>query len=822
MLRYGERLIQLWNDWQLSAAVLLSLTLQLLLLTTAHFRRSTTPSRWSKGYFWVLYIGSRFIAPYALGILSRASKGDADADADIQALWAALMLFHLAGVDDFSALSLEDNKLWERRAFEMVINVVTTGYVSVRYFLDPAFRRFIGPFALISLAGVMKYVEQVFALKRATMDALIESVLGIPDASPDYGDFMDRTNGILRSGCIPSLNASEQGVFFREHTSSEQGVVGPNSGADPPSGRVTNAVHTPKEAMEIIDSARSLYRMFKVLFADGIFSFKERRHGQAQFRDAEASWRAFKIVEIELSFVYDRLYTKASVSRGKIGMVIRVASLLLTLAGSLYALIVTTLHARQYRLRHRSIMYTLLAGAVLTDIVILVARVFNIRSPLYRKWLRCCSAKLVNQRRWSGYMAQSNLVTFCLKNLPSESELAATLRRLSPPGGSKEFFINCASRVLARTTVSLCSTTFLPADLVKELEAWEALQKYFEQSSLFEQTRSRSFWKYFKKTWHVQVRDELQDFIFKQLKYEERQLNNDRERESQGNRAGTSYSREEAGETSQQNHKKVRDPVTARGDQVLKDEKITGIEWSLQEKEFDESLLIWHIATDLCFREENSSKQNGSADDDPGARQTRKHMDMATELSNYLFYIMVVHPLMLSSSTTMAVKRCRDTCAEARRHFLKRHIEAKTRYSASSSRKKEDASSNANEDDKAVSEENAHVSLLKVVEVTPLQASKVKGDKSKSVLWDGCSLAHELTRTMADPARKWEVICKVWVEMLCHAAVQCGGYQHAERLKEGGELITFVCLLMTHLGMGKHYKTEVGDSYPHLSAYDTA
>lgn len=142
-------------------------------------------------------------------------------------------------------------------------------------------------------------------------------------------------------------------------------------------------VQTPEQAEEIIASARSLFGMFKVLFADGIFSYKERRDGQAEFSNPNVSWRAFKIIEIELSFVYDRLYTKAPVSRTKVGLLIRVGRLLLTVAGSLYALFATW-NANQYKWKHKCVTYTLLAGAVLTDVVVLVARVFNIRSLLRR------------------------------------------------------------------------------------------------------------------------------------------------------------------------------------------------------------------------------------------------------------------------------------------------------------------------------------------------------------------------------------------------------------------------------------------------------
>ncbi|KAL8139937.1 hypothetical protein V2J09_005958 [Rumex salicifolius] len=49
---------------------------------------------------------------------------------------------------------------------------------------------------------------------------------------------------------------------------------------------------------------------------------------------------------------------------------------------------------------------------------------------------------------------------------------------------------------------------------------------------------------------------------------------------------------------------------------------------------------------------------------------------------------------------------------------------------------------------------------------------------------------------------KWEVIARVWVELLCHAAISCRASVHAAQLKEGGEFLSFVWLLMLHLGIG--------------------
>jgi hypothetical protein len=113
----------------------------------------------------------------------------------------------------------------------------------------------------------------------------------------------------------------------------------------------------PQQAVKIIRSAHFLFSRFGVLFADGIFNFKDRQDGRAEFSSKDAHW-AFKVVEIKLSFMYDRLYTKASVSRTMSGLLVRVSSLLMTLAGSIWALFMMLQHASRYQVRHRCVTYS--------------------------------------------------------------------------------------------------------------------------------------------------------------------------------------------------------------------------------------------------------------------------------------------------------------------------------------------------------------------------------------------------------------------------------------------------------------------------------
>ncbi|KAF7039528.1 hypothetical protein CFC21_108558 [Triticum aestivum] len=54
---------------------------------------------------------------------------------------------------------------------------------------------------------------------------------------------------------------------------------------------------------------------------------------------------------------------------------------------------------------------------------------------------------------------------------------------------------------------------------------------------------------------------------------------------------------------------------------------------------------------------------------------------------------------------------------------------------------------------------------------------------------------------LEDEKKMWEVIEAVWVEMLCYSASRCRGRLHAKSLGTGGELLTFVWLLWSHMGM---------------------
>ncbi|KAH0734037.1 hypothetical protein KY285_009744 [Solanum tuberosum] len=205
---------------------------------------------------------------------------------------------------------------------------------------------------------------------------------------------------------------------------------------------------------------------------------------------------------------------------------------------------------------------------------------------------------------------------------------------------------------------------------------------------------------------------------------------------------------------------------TSRGTTALTKNDCSSLVWST-EVEFDQSFLIWHIATDLCYYT-----------DDGSTPRSIKSKQISKQLSDYMLYLLVVCPFMLPIGLGMI--RFRDTCAEAKEFFTERKV---GKDLAIASRK-----------------------LLTVN--TEVRPAKVKGDRSKSVLFDACILAKSLKEK--GNQRKWEIISEVWVEMLAYAATHCRGNHHAQQLRKGGELLTHVWLLMAHLGITEQFQINRG------------
>uniref|UniRef100_A0A453DDP4 DUF4220 domain-containing protein n=2 Tax=Aegilops tauschii TaxID=37682 RepID=A0A453DDP4_AEGTS len=191
----------------------------------------------------------------------------------------------------------------------------------------------------------------------------------------------------------------------------------------------------------------------------------------------------------------------------------------------------------------------------------------------------------------------------------------------------------------------------------------------------------------------------------------------------------------------------------ARGEWTLRRKKcLPQLGWSLQ-RPFDETIILWHLATDICLRSKAMS---------PGDMECARQCEV---ISNYMMHLLFANPEMLmpgsrKSLVTKASDEVKNILSKSRNEM--EFIGTKT--------------GKCNE-----------------------------GSAPDLFIHDASVLARSLSGDELDDhgqvTSKWEVIQGVWVEMLCFSAGRCRGYLHAQALGTGVEYLSYVWVLLAYTGM---------------------
>ncbi|XP_027189007.1 uncharacterized protein [Cicer arietinum] len=467
------------------------------------------------------------------------------------------------------------------------------------------------------------------------------------------------------------------------------------------------------------------YIIPECLFADLIISFQDHKSSQIFFQSID--WKhAFEVIAVELGLMYDILYTKAVLTYSKRGIFLKVVSFLCTL----FALIgFSIFNNKEVNHHHLHIKGTkpinddlnikeyihINYDKIITFVLFggaILLEIYAVIVLLSSSWAMLWFSKHNNWR--------VNLLYKSISWFQKFLKLSHT--------------VTWSNQMSQFNLIRFC----LKDEPIKCIKIQKLLRiyKFFEKS-------------YYQKT--EEIRPELKKLIFDQLKEKS----------------------EEAIDI-----KACKKLCAHKGDRVLDKWhcNVGDINRSITEVEFDQSILLWHAATDLCYSKDSDLNATDSA-----ALQSREKSQL---LSDYMLYLLVMCPFLLPNGIGQI--RFEDTCAEVDELLKER---------------------------KYIKERSQVCKMIDRVN-TAIPPSEVKGDRSKSVLFDACRLAKSLesleTEENWSKEKKWEMICHVWVEILCHAASQCRGLHHAKQLSQGGELLTHVWLLMAHLGITEQFQISKG------------
>lgn len=319
---------KIWKEWELRGLVILSLTCQVILITLGK-RRKYIAGSWIGIIVWSTYLLADYIAAMAISILSNdlgdvyRHRGSLDEQFVLRAFWGPFLLLHLGGTDSISAFSVEDNELWRRHALGVLSQALITAYILLTAWTSSRLSLLSIPIFCI---GLVKYSERVWVLYLSSEKKFRNSI---------------PTTSICGSNVTDQCNLKQLEGYHLTHQVLEVEVL-----ENPAIPDTTSVVESISDARKLL-TAYSFLDMVKGLFADVILGVHDRDASKEIFEhDSMEAGDAFKIIEIELSYIYDLMYTKAKVVYSIWGMVSRIFWIFLDLCALVMLL---TLMQKQQR-----------------------------------------------------------------------------------------------------------------------------------------------------------------------------------------------------------------------------------------------------------------------------------------------------------------------------------------------------------------------------------------------------------------------------------------------------------------------------------------
>ncbi|KAF7104817.1 hypothetical protein CFC21_105685 [Triticum aestivum] len=414
--------LELWNEWEIQVVVVASFSLQVILFFFAGIRRYTVSSI-LKALLWLVYLLADVVATYALGHISSSLSKKSSVEHQLVAFWAPFLLLHLGGQDTITTYALEDNKLWLRHLLNMFVQVAGTGYVLYKY-INAGGATLVPAAMLVLAAGVFKFGERIWALKRA-------SKKGSKGPSRSFLQ-------IICCICIdfhpePEGRATESVLDWKYNamdcfTKNKQ------------FGIYTFIVMTAHALRHLlvkpliidrneasIDRSDTTIALLNGRVQDYLLEDDEKEDASTEHK--RHIGELYKTIEVELALMYDMLYTKAEVIHTRYGYCIRAISLV-----SCFSALVVFMKIKRdgYSTPNIVITFALLWGACALEIASVVKVIGStwtyaiLKGAWGWKWLANAilfaryHLVIVKDGRWSNSVGQFNFISFCVRSKSSD------------------------------------------------------------------------------------------------------------------------------------------------------------------------------------------------------------------------------------------------------------------------------------------------------------------------------------------------------------------------------------------------------------------
>ncbi|KAF8746405.1 hypothetical protein HU200_013348 [Digitaria exilis] len=215
--------------------------------------------------------------------------------------------------------------------------------------------------------------------------------------------------------------------------------------------------------------------------------------------------------------------------------------------------------------------------------------------------------------------------------------------------------------------------------------------------------------------------------------------------------------------------------------------------WQAENIKLDESILSWHVATEIYLRwytERQQETATGSRWEE-GHRPLGYRAEAVKDLSNYMLFLLATRDYMLSptASRIAYVEACYALTA-LEYSSAEELITLLRRWGDSLDR------NNGAEIDFPFTTNTTGNRRLALIHSTTLRTGAQLGAKL---------IERGLQESRA--ADSLGLLKEVWLEMLFYAACECSGYSHAKQLSYGGELVTIASILVKYTAL--HIKISV-------------